>query len=170
MAFLGKVKETLLESTFLLILLASALLIQQSNAESIELDLNSDQSKEWLEVSCVYNNDYNDFWVFGYPVTLTGDDDQPNRQGFWTPGSAKKCEIHYYGGSNSVQAKSITFHLYLKGSSSKVEIKAKAHPFSPDFNITMGDVTGSGWIEKTVDVPDKAMVWMDLSYVHEYMN
>ncbi|CAL8116461.1 unnamed protein product [Orchesella dallaii] len=140
-----------------------ALQIQQINSQSIVLDLNSNASKEWIEISCVYSNDYNDFWVFGYPVTV--DEERfPAQKGYWTPGTAEKCEIHYYGGPNLAKAKSLTFDLYLKGTSPKIEVRANPTPLITDFySIPIGEITeaaGQGWINPKIEIDQSQEAWV----------
>ncbi|ODM99110.1 hypothetical protein Ocin01_07549 [Orchesella cincta] len=151
------VKLTLLGSGFLLILLASGL--ELGNAESIVLDLHSHASKEWLDISCVYNDDYKDFWVFGYPVTLTPEEGEggAGKKGFWTPGTAESCEIKYYGGPAFENPKSLTLQIYIKGTSSIIEVKGRKSPLEAQWDEQpvvppITSATGEGWRVVPIDM------------------
>lgn len=76
-------------------------------------------------VSCPYQEDYADFWVYGCPRDPK-EDVFPDKMGFWT-GCGTGCSLIYHGGSLPKPAK-LWVATYMTGTPASIEVSGKSSP------------------------------------------
>lgn len=139
---------------------AALLQITSVASEKVTVDLHSASAKHLLDVNCLYNEDYKDFWVYGYPVELTGSNDRfPEFSGFWTPGQAQTCEIVYYGGGAMPQAKSLSISYFQEGQT-EIQVSSKYSVVEENFtDIATVTSEDQGWTEIQIELPARSLVF-----------
>lgn len=104
-----------------------------------------------LDISCPYNEDYADFFVFGCPREPK-EEASPDRVGFWT-GCKEPCTLTYFGGLLP-KPKKLLVAAYMEGYESAISVGGKGAPTDPEYGIDFGKIeTGDEiWCYREVEL------------------
>lgn len=87
-------------NSFSTVLIPLLLIASQGILLSFALQLSFNTEKDVskaIDISCVYNEDHADNWVYGCPA-VPEEDLYPTHTGYWSACN-EKCDLVYYGGS-----------------------------------------------------------------------
>lgn len=103
------------------------------------------------DISCPYQDDYMDFWVYGCPREPK-DDIYPDKTGFWS-GCKTGCSLVYHGGSLPKPSK-LWVSTYMTGFPASIEISGKSSLGGGESEWDFGyiDSTEEVWCYQEIDL------------------
>lgn len=135
---------------FEIFLTVTVLALNAVTANHVVFDQFSDITKV-ADISCAYQDDYADFWVYGCP-TNPSQDIYPEVTGFWTACNSN-CEIIYYGGLLP-RPKNLWVLTYMEGDLN-ITFSGKRNYGDPEFDQDFGQIIGDyqqGWCYQEIDL------------------
>jgi len=134
---------------FFLVCIATSV---QSLQVIVDTDADLESSREWLDASCVYAVNYHDYFAFGCPVDLEGENDiYPGKVGYWKA-CQDTCSMLYYGGLGT-KAQSLSIHAFLKGSS-EIIVMGRMNPLNTEDEFVIANIsfTADTWFTEDIDL------------------
>jgi hypothetical protein len=139
----------------------------------VVVDLSRDVTN-LFDISCPYNDDYRNFWVYGCPTTPS-DDIYPNITGFWAACN-KNCEIIYNNRGSLSNPVKLWVATYIEGDSSiSVSGTNKAGRDVYDFG-SIQSKKNTEWCYTEIDIakfPDASVsnsIILFFDWMHVYLN